>query len=115
MSTTAEELKKLYKKLGGNEESIRSASTPGEILNGINELDFGPGGGSDLPPVTEDDNGKVLGVVESKWDKTYVEAHIDDDSISEEKLTSDFQEKINSKVSCDVSSSDPENLVFTAY
>lgn len=60
MSTTAEELKKLYKKLGGNEESIRSASTPGEILNGINELDFGPGGGSDLPPVTEDDNGKVL-------------------------------------------------------
>jgi hypothetical protein len=60
MGTTSEELKRLYIKLGGREEAIQKASTPGEIINGINELPFSPGGG-DIPiydPVK--DEGKVL-------------------------------------------------------
>lgn len=47
MGTTTEELKKLYNKLGGGDPNIPKASTPGEVLNGINELDLG-GGSSDV-------------------------------------------------------------------
>lgn len=70
MGTTSEELKKLYSKLGGDEENIRRASTPGEILNGINELDLTI---DTLPDVTPEDNGKVLGVVDGKWDEMTIE------------------------------------------
>lgn len=70
MGTTSEELKKLYSKLGGDEENIRRASTPGEILNGINELNLAI---DTLPDVTPEDNGKVLGVVDDKWDKMTIE------------------------------------------
>lgn len=40
MGTTTEELKKLYSKLGGKDSNIPKVSTPGEVLNGINELDL---------------------------------------------------------------------------
>lgn len=51
MGTTTEELKKLYNKLGGKDSNIPKASTPGEVLNGINELDLG--GGSNVIPNPE--------------------------------------------------------------
>ena len=60
MGTTTEELKKLYAKLGGTDPNIPKASTPGEVINGINELELG---GDKLPEVTEADNGKALGSV----------------------------------------------------
>lgn len=85
MGTTTEELKKLYAKLGGAEETAKDTSTPGEVLNAINELDIG-GGSGNLPPVTPEDNGKVLGVVNGNWAKTEVEAQIADESVTTAKL-----------------------------
>ena len=85
MGTTTEELKKLYAKLGGTEETAKDTSTPGEVLNAINELDIG-GGSGNLPPVTPEDNGKVLGVVNGNWAKTEVEAQIADESVTTAKL-----------------------------
>lgn len=67
MSTTSEELKKLYFKLGGEDANIKRASTPAEILNAINELDLSIQ--YELPAVSSTDNGKALGVVEGKWNK----------------------------------------------
>ena len=67
MGTTSEELKKLYYKLGGDEPSVKDASTVGEIINAINELDLAAQ--YELPAVSKTDNGKALGVVEGKWNK----------------------------------------------
>ena len=67
MGTTSEELKKLYYKLGGEDVNVSKASTPGEIINAINELDLASA--YELPAVTSTDNGKALGVVEGKWNK----------------------------------------------
>lgn len=75
MGTTTEELKKLYAKLGGTDPNIPKASTPGEVLNGINELELG---GDKLPEVTEADNGKALGVKQGKWDKMDVDIELPD-------------------------------------
>lgn len=96
MGTTSEELKKLYKKLGGKDPKVAGFSAPGEILNAINEIplpteyelptvttedtgdvlvvneegkwDKGEAGGG-LPEVTTDDNGDILQVVEGAWAK----------------------------------------------
>jgi len=70
LSTTSEELKKLYKKLGGDEENIRKASTPAEILNGINELDLNVSGGiEDLNDVdiSDPETGDVIKYNGEKW------------------------------------------------
>jgi len=75
MGTTTEELKKLYAKLGGTDPNIPKASTPGEVINGINELELG---GDKLPEVTEADNGKALGVKQGKWDKMDVDIELPD-------------------------------------
>lgn len=75
MGTTTEELKKLYAKLGGTDPNIPKASTPGEVLNGINELELG---GDKLPEVTEADNGKALGVKQGQWDKMDVDIELPD-------------------------------------
>lgn len=75
MGTTTEELKKLYAKLGGTDPNIPKASTPGEVLNGINELELG---GDKLPVVTEADNGKALGVKQGQWDKMDVDIELPD-------------------------------------
>lgn len=73
MGTTTEELKKLYAKLGGADPNIPKASTPGEVLNGINELELG---GDKLPEVTDADDGKALGVKQGKWDKMDVDIEL---------------------------------------
>lgn len=73
MGTITEELKKLYAKLGGTDPNIPKASTPGEVLNGLNELELG---GDKLPEVTEADNGKALGVKQGKWDKMDVDIEL---------------------------------------
>ena len=69
MSTTTEELKKLYKKLGGSENTTRAASTPAEVLNGINELDFGFDTDGDLKLAGENSD-IILTDDENTWDGT---------------------------------------------
>ena len=68
MGTTSEELKKLYKKLGGKDPKVAGFSAPGEILNAINEIPLPTE--YELPTVTTEDAGDVLVVnEEGKWDK----------------------------------------------
>lgn len=67
MGTTVEELKKLYKKLGGKDKQVATFNQPGEVINAINELDLPTD--YELPKVTTTDVGKVLTVSdEGKWD-----------------------------------------------
>ena len=66
MGTTTEELKKLYNKLGGKDSNIPKASTPGEVLNGINELDLGGG--------TEIDDESTS--TDTTWSSTKIDSEI---------------------------------------
>lgn len=67
MGTTVEELKKLYKKLGGEEPGVASRSTSGEVLNAINELNLATE--YELPKLEAGDDGKVLTANNKKWTK----------------------------------------------
>ncbi len=59
----------LYVKLGGTAADVANITTIPAMIKAIAGLDIGGGGGSSLPTVTADDNGKVLAVVEGAWDK----------------------------------------------
>ena len=54
MGTTSEELKKLYRKLGGRDANVRTVSAPGDIINAINELPL------PVIEVTDPKKGEVL-------------------------------------------------------
>jgi hypothetical protein len=54
MGTTSEELKKLYRKLGGRDANVRTVSAPGDIINAINELPI------PVIEVTDPKKGEVL-------------------------------------------------------
>lgn len=64
---------------------IVDSTNPRIMADNIRELARnGGGGGSDLPDVTVDDNGKVLGVVEGSWNKMDVPSNVVNYSTSEQ-------------------------------
>ena len=65
--TVNDALKMLYEKMGGTAD-VSGVTTSSEMIDYIEDV-AGGGGGSSLPSVTSDDNGKVLTVVEGEWDK----------------------------------------------
>lgn len=65
---TIEALQKLYVALGGEAADVANLNITPEMISAIADI-VGGGGGSSLPAVTADDNGKVLAVVEGDWDK----------------------------------------------
>lgn len=66
MSTTVDELKTLYVKLGGNIADVANLQTDAELIDKIEDLDLTAGR---LPDVTSTDNGDILSVVEGEWAK----------------------------------------------
>lgn len=68
MITTITALKNLYVACGGTASDVANITTIAEMIEALKNVLQG-GGGSDLPAVTSDDNGKVLTVVEGDWDK----------------------------------------------
>lgn len=69
MSTTVDELKTLYVKLGGNIADVANLQTDAELIDKIEDLDLTAGR---LPEVTADDNGDFLRVVGGAWAKATV-------------------------------------------
>ena len=67
-NNTIEALKKLYVAMGGTAADVENLNITPEMIAAIADIYQG-GGGSSLPAVTADDNGKVLAVVEGDWDK----------------------------------------------
>lgn len=63
--TTVTELKALYVKLGGNAADVANIQTDAEMIEKIKEVAIP----AELPSVTSEDNGDVLGVVEGEWAK----------------------------------------------
>ncbi len=63
--TTVTELKALYVKLGGNAADVATIQTDAEMIEKIKEVAIP----AELPSVTSEDNGDVLGVVEGAWAK----------------------------------------------
>lgn len=64
--TNVEVLKTLYTALGGSSETVAGMTTNAEIISAIAAV-VSAGGGSVLPAVTADDNGRVLKVVNGAW------------------------------------------------
>lgn len=64
--TNVEALKTLYTALGGSSETVAGMTTNAEIISAIAAV-VSAGGGSVLPAVTADDNGRVLKVVNGAW------------------------------------------------
>lgn len=67
-NNTIEALKKLYVTMGGTAADVENLNITPEMISAIADIYQG-GGGSNLPTVTADDNGKLLTVVEGDWDK----------------------------------------------
>ena len=63
--TTVTELKALYVKLGGDAADVATIQTDAEMIEKIKEVAIP----AELPSVTSEDNGDVLGVVEGAWAK----------------------------------------------
>lgn len=63
---------------------IVDSTNPRVMADNIRELAANSGGGSDLPEVTADDDGKVLGVVEGSWGKMDIPSEIVDYSTTEQ-------------------------------
>ena len=64
---TTDALKKLYVAMGGTASDVENLTLTPELIAAIAEIYSG--GGSSLPAVTSDDNGKALLVQEGAWDK----------------------------------------------
>jgi hypothetical protein len=64
--TNVEALKTLYTALGGSSDTVAGMTTNAEVITAIAAV-VSAGGGSVLPAVTADDNGKVLKVANGKW------------------------------------------------
>lgn len=59
-------LQGLYVALGGTLADVANITTIPEMINAIATV-VPSGGGSSLPDVTSDDNGKILKVVDGAW------------------------------------------------
>lgn len=66
MKTTVKALQDYYVEKGGQLADVADITTIPDMIDAITALG---GGGSSLPAVTSDDNGKLLTVVEGAWDK----------------------------------------------
>lgn len=64
--TTIEALQNLYEALGGEPSAVENINTIPAMLSEISEQ---LSGGSGLPDVTAEDDGKVLSVVDGEWAK----------------------------------------------
>lgn len=70
MKTTVDELKAYYVKIGGQASDVVGIDTIPDMIAKITAISGGGGGGgSDLPEVTDADNGDVLTVVDGEWSK----------------------------------------------
>lgn len=67
MDTTVVALQNLYVALGGTATDVADITLIPDMINAIATVCSGRSGGSDLPDVTEADNGKVLKVVDGAW------------------------------------------------
>lgn len=66
MDTNVDALKNLYVAFGGSSDTVASMTTNADVINALATL-VAAGGGSILPAVTADDNGKVLKVADGAW------------------------------------------------
>lgn len=66
MDTTVDALKKLYIALGGNAADVANINIIPDMINAL--CNVVPASGNVLPAVTADDNGKVMKVVDGKWE-----------------------------------------------
>lgn len=64
--TNVDALKALYTALGGSADDVAGVTTNSDMIYKIAAV-VSAGGGSVLPAVTTDDNGKVLKVANGKW------------------------------------------------
>jgi hypothetical protein len=66
MDTNVDALKNLYIAFGGSSDTVADMTTNADVINALATL-VSAGGGSILPAVTTDDNGKVLKVADGAW------------------------------------------------
>ena len=66
MDTNVDALKNLYTAFGGSSDTVAAMTTNAEVINALAAL-VAAGGGSILPKVDADDNGKVLKVADGAW------------------------------------------------
>lgn len=66
MDTNLDALKNLYTAFGGSSETVAGMTTNADVINALATL-VAAGGGSILPVVSDDDNGKVLKVADGAW------------------------------------------------
>lgn len=86
-NNTIEALKKLYVAMGGDADDVENLTITPEMISAIADIYQGGGGGSDLPAVTSDDNGKVLAVVEGDWDKADAKSEVVTVALGETSLS----------------------------
>lgn len=78
MNTTIEALQKLYVALGGTAADVADIVIIPDMINAITAL-ITSGKTAELPTVTATNNGKVLKVVNGKWDIGDDEAVVSND------------------------------------
>ena len=67
--TTVDALKDVYVELGGNIADVKDMQTDAEVIEALKAL---VGSTIELPPVTSEDNGDFLRVVNGAWAKDTV-------------------------------------------
>lgn len=80
MNTTIEALQKLYVALGGTAADVANITIIPDMINAITAL-ITSGKTAELPAVTATNNGKVLKVVNGKWDIGDDEAVVSNDAV----------------------------------
>lgn len=74
MINTVEALQGLYVALGGELSNVANITTIPEMLTAISSV--AAAAASELPAVKSADNGKVLTVVNGKWDKAVIPSQL---------------------------------------
>lgn len=80
MNTTIDALKALYVALGGTAADVADIVIIPDMINAITAL-ITSGKTAELPAVTASNNGKVLKVVNGKWDIGDDEAVVSNDAV----------------------------------
>lgn len=68
MDNIIDALKNLYTAFGGDADDVAAITNIADMVNAL-AAHVSSGGAAELPTVTAADNGKVLKVVNGKWDK----------------------------------------------